>query len=155
MSNQDQKAIFITGSSSGLGRATAKLFAAKEWKVIASMRNPDKEKELTKTSGVALLRRFLIWLRTCRTMVVGCPILPHFGGTISVTPYPVRLGTTYLDAGRVLKPGSVTEYDRLKHLSFHHTVQLRQSFLNTDVDARIRYTFGPKDAGTFVDRSLF
>jgi NAD(P)-dependent dehydrogenase (short-subunit alcohol dehydrogenase family) len=30
MSNQDQKAIVITGRSSGLGRATAKLFAAKE-----------------------------------------------------------------------------------------------------------------------------
>jgi NAD(P)-dependent dehydrogenase (short-subunit alcohol dehydrogenase family) len=55
MSNRDQKAIFITGSSSGLGRATAKLFAAKEWKVIASMRNPDKEKELAKTSGVTLM----------------------------------------------------------------------------------------------------
>jgi uncharacterized protein YndB with AHSA1/START domain len=77
-----------------------------------------------------------------------------FGGTTNVTPYPVRLGTTYLDAGPVLKPGSVTEYDRPKHLSFHHTVQLRQSFLNTDVDARIRYTFDPKDGGTFVDRRL-
>jgi len=28
-----------------------------------------------------------------------------FGGTVDVTPYPVRLGTTYLDAGPVLKPG--------------------------------------------------
>jgi NAD(P)-dependent dehydrogenase (short-subunit alcohol dehydrogenase family) len=55
MSNQDQKAIFITGTSSGLGRATAKLFASKGWKVIASMRNPDKEKELAKTSGVTLM----------------------------------------------------------------------------------------------------
>ena len=55
MSNQDQKAIVITGSSSGLGRATAKLFAAKEWRVIAIMRNPDKEKELAKTSGVTLM----------------------------------------------------------------------------------------------------
>jgi NADP-dependent 3-hydroxy acid dehydrogenase YdfG len=55
MRNQDQKTIFITGSSSGLGRATAKLFAVKEWKVIASMRNPDKEKELAKTSGVTLM----------------------------------------------------------------------------------------------------
>ena len=38
MSNQDQKALFITitVSSSGLGRATAKLFASKGWKVIAS-----------------------------------------------------------------------------------------------------------------------
>jgi len=45
MSNQDQKAIFIIGSSSGLGRATAKLFASKSWKVIATMRDPSKEKE--------------------------------------------------------------------------------------------------------------
>jgi NAD(P)-dependent dehydrogenase (short-subunit alcohol dehydrogenase family) len=55
MSNQDQKAIFITGSSSGLGRATAKLFAAKEWKVIASIRNADREKVLAKISGVVLM----------------------------------------------------------------------------------------------------
>jgi NADP-dependent 3-hydroxy acid dehydrogenase YdfG len=31
MSNQDDKAIFITGRSSGLGRATSKLFASKGW----------------------------------------------------------------------------------------------------------------------------
>src|SRR5271169_3024317 len=55
MSNQGQKAIFITGSSSGLGRATAKLFASKGWKVIASMRDPKKEKELSNISGVALM----------------------------------------------------------------------------------------------------
>jgi NADP-dependent 3-hydroxy acid dehydrogenase YdfG len=55
MSNQHQKAIFITGSSSGLGRATAKLFAAKGWKVIASMRDPNEEKELAKTAGVTLI----------------------------------------------------------------------------------------------------
>jgi NAD(P)-dependent dehydrogenase (short-subunit alcohol dehydrogenase family) len=48
MSNQDPKAIFITGSSSGLGRASAKLFASKGWKVIASMRDPAKERDLAK-----------------------------------------------------------------------------------------------------------
>jgi NAD(P)-dependent dehydrogenase (short-subunit alcohol dehydrogenase family) len=53
MSNRDQKAIFITGSSSGLGRATAKLFASKGWKVIASMRDPKKEKE--RYSRVAII----------------------------------------------------------------------------------------------------
>jgi NAD(P)-dependent dehydrogenase (short-subunit alcohol dehydrogenase family) len=47
--------IFITGSSSGLGRATAKLFASKGWKVIASMRDPKKEKELGNISGVTLM----------------------------------------------------------------------------------------------------
>jgi len=54
-STQNQKTIFITGSSSGLGRATAKLFASKGWKVIATMRNPEKETELKNISGVALM----------------------------------------------------------------------------------------------------
>jgi uncharacterized protein YndB with AHSA1/START domain len=76
-----------------------------------------------------------------------------FRGTVDVTPYPVRLGTTYLDAGPIQKPGSVTEYDRPRHLSFHHTVQLRHPF-NTDVDARIRYAFEPQAGGTFVGRRL-
>jgi NAD(P)-dependent dehydrogenase (short-subunit alcohol dehydrogenase family) len=46
MSHRDRKAIFITGSSSGLGRAAAKLFASKGWNVIGSMRDPKKEHEL-------------------------------------------------------------------------------------------------------------
>ncbi|MCA9590490.1 MAG: SDR family oxidoreductase [Myxococcales bacterium] len=49
------KTIFITGSSTGLGRATALLFANKGWKVIATLRNPDKEKELGKVPNVTLL----------------------------------------------------------------------------------------------------
>ncbi len=49
------KTIFITGASSGLGKAAAKLFADKGWKVIATMRNPDKEEDLDKIEGVSLL----------------------------------------------------------------------------------------------------
>jgi uncharacterized protein YndB with AHSA1/START domain len=78
-----------------------------------------------------------------------------FGGTVNVTPYPVQLGTTYLDAGPIEKPGVVTEFDPPKHISFHHTVQLRRGFLNTDVDARVRYAFESKDGRTFVERKLF
>ncbi len=54
MRSQNPKTIFITGSSSGLGRATAKLFSSKGWRVIASMRNPEKETELAKLAGVVL-----------------------------------------------------------------------------------------------------
>jgi NAD(P)-dependent dehydrogenase (short-subunit alcohol dehydrogenase family) len=50
-----QKTIFITGSSTGLGRAAAVLFAGRGWKVIATMRNPDREKELSAVAGVSLL----------------------------------------------------------------------------------------------------
>jgi NAD(P)-dependent dehydrogenase (short-subunit alcohol dehydrogenase family) len=53
--NTSQKTIFITGSSSGLGRAAAKLFASKGWKVIATMRMPEKETELASIPGVELM----------------------------------------------------------------------------------------------------
>ncbi|MFC0774743.1 SDR family oxidoreductase [Terrimonas alba] len=49
------KTIFITGASTGLGKATAKLFAAKGWKVIATMRKPENEKELTLINNITLL----------------------------------------------------------------------------------------------------
>ena len=49
------KTIFITGSSTGLGKAVAKLFAAKGWRVIATMRHPEKETELAGLSNVVLL----------------------------------------------------------------------------------------------------
>lgn len=49
------KTIFITGSSTGLGRATALLFAKQGWKVIATMRNPAKETELQQVPGITLL----------------------------------------------------------------------------------------------------
>ena len=77
-----------------------------------------------------------------------------FGGTVNVTPYPVRLGTTYRDAGSVEKPGSVTEFDPPRHISFYHTVTIRRGLLKTDIDARIRYTFEPNQGGTFMLREL-
>jgi len=50
------KTTFITGASSGLGKATAKLFAAKGWTVIAAMRHPENETELTRLPNVHLLK---------------------------------------------------------------------------------------------------
>jgi len=49
------KTIFITGASGGLGKATAKLFQSNGWKVIATMRNPEKETELNTLENVTLL----------------------------------------------------------------------------------------------------
>ena len=49
------KTIFITGASTGLGKATAQLFQNKGWKVIATMRNPDAAAELASLENVTVL----------------------------------------------------------------------------------------------------
>ena len=49
------KTIFITGASTGLGKSTAKLFHANGWKVIATMRRPEKETELNQLENMTLL----------------------------------------------------------------------------------------------------
>lgn len=51
-----QKTIFITGASSGLGKAAAKLFRTKGWNIIATMRNPEKEQELKELPNVTLIK---------------------------------------------------------------------------------------------------
>jgi uncharacterized protein YndB with AHSA1/START domain len=78
-----------------------------------------------------------------------------FGGTTQVTPYPVRLGTTYLDAGPAGdRPGSVTEYDPPKHIAFHHTMLLKKGPLTANIDVNVRYTLEPMQGATHVIRAL-
>jgi len=49
------KTIFITGASTGLGRAAVQLFQSKGWQVAATMRNPDNGEELAALEGVVVL----------------------------------------------------------------------------------------------------
>jgi len=78
-----------------------------------------------------------------------------FGGTTEVSPYPVSLGTTYLDAGPAgQRPGSVTGYGRPKCIAFHHTMLLKRGLLTADIDVQIRYTLEPVELGTLVVRDL-
>lgn len=48
--------ILITGSSSGIGKETAKLFQSRGWNVIATMRTPENEDELSKLDNVLVTR---------------------------------------------------------------------------------------------------
>lgn len=48
------KTILITGASSGIGKATALYFQKQGWNVIATMRSPEKERELNTLDNVQL-----------------------------------------------------------------------------------------------------
>lgn len=51
-----KKTVFITGTSSGLGKESVRLFAAQGWNVAATMRTPEKETELNKLPNVQLFK---------------------------------------------------------------------------------------------------
>ncbi|HTI94279.1 MAG TPA: SDR family oxidoreductase [Puia sp.] len=51
-----KKTVFITGASSGFGKETARLFREKDWNVVATMRSPEKEQDLTGLPGVLVTK---------------------------------------------------------------------------------------------------
>jgi NAD(P)-dependent dehydrogenase (short-subunit alcohol dehydrogenase family) len=51
-----KKTVLITGTSSGIGKAAVQYFAQQGWNVAATMRSPEKEKELGKLPNVKLYR---------------------------------------------------------------------------------------------------
>jgi NADP-dependent 3-hydroxy acid dehydrogenase YdfG len=63
------KTILITGASSGIGKETAKHFQSKGWNVVATMRNPEKEKELTTLENVLVTKLDVLDLESIETAI--------------------------------------------------------------------------------------
>lgn len=61
--------ILITGASSGIGKATTKLFQEKGWNVVATMRTPEKEEELTALDNVLVTRLDVLDLDSIQSAV--------------------------------------------------------------------------------------
>src|ERR1700733_10657468 len=55
MADLGPNTIVITGASSGIGKATARLFVDKGWNVVATMRNPAAEKDLKESARLKLV----------------------------------------------------------------------------------------------------
>jgi len=64
-----KKTIFITGASTGIGKATAKLFQSKGWNVIATMRNPGNETELSNLDNVLVAKLDVLDLDSIKNAV--------------------------------------------------------------------------------------
>lgn len=62
--------IFITGTSTGLGRLTAKYFADKGWNVAATMRSPEKETELQNHPNIKIFKLDVTDLSQVKNAVV-------------------------------------------------------------------------------------
>jgi len=78
-----------------------------------------------------------------------------FGATRDVSPYPVGLGTRYLDAGPAgERPGSVTAFDRPHTIAFHQTMLIKRGPLTASADVNIRCALERVDGGTSVVRDL-
>lgn len=63
------KVIFITGTSSGLGKLTARHFAEQGWNVAATMRTPEKETELTQYDNIKIIKQDVTDVEQTKTAV--------------------------------------------------------------------------------------
>ncbi|MCF8395674.1 MAG: SDR family oxidoreductase [Melioribacteraceae bacterium] len=72
-----KKTVMITGTSSGIGKATALYFHQKGWNVAATMRHPEKEKDLTDSDNLKILQLDVTNIESVRKAINDG--IKHFG----------------------------------------------------------------------------
>lgn len=92
----DKKTVLITGCSTGIGKLTAKTFHDRNWNVVASMRTPGNETELTELDGVLVARLDVTDKASIRQAVDAG--LARFGALHAVVNNAARGGHALLEA---------------------------------------------------------
>ncbi len=72
------KTVLITGASSGIGKATAELFAERGWNVAATMRSPNESDLASKSQAIRLFRLDVTDPSSIETCV--SDVIAEFGG---------------------------------------------------------------------------
>ncbi len=77
-----------------------------------------------------------------------------FGGTTDISPLPVGLGTTYVDAGPAgVRRGEVTVYEPPRRICFHQPMEVAGPVRGT-IDIHLCHGLEPADGATRVAREL-
>jgi len=94
---------------------------------------------------IADLAHYDRWLRGSKS----------FGAITQISPLPVGLGTTYIDAGPSgTRHGEVTVYDPPTRISFHQPMKVKQRLLTGTIDIHLRHTLEQVEQMTRLNRDL-
>lgn len=115
------KTIFITGSSSGIGKATAKFFHQKGWNVLATMRKPENETDLKEDSRLKLLALDVENMESIERAVAAG--IAHFG------KIDVLLNNAGYGAYGPLEAGSDAEIRRQYNVNFFGVIDCIKAIL--------------------------
>ncbi|MDJ0787978.1 MAG: SDR family oxidoreductase [Myxococcota bacterium] len=88
--------VLITGCSTGIGKLAAQTFHAKGWNVVATLRTPEKEKQLSELDGVLVTRLDVTDKASIQAAV--SEALERFGGIDVVVNNAARGGHALLEA---------------------------------------------------------
>uniref|UniRef100_F4C2Q1 Short-chain dehydrogenase/reductase SDR n=1 Tax=Sphingobacterium sp. (strain 21) TaxID=743722 RepID=F4C2Q1_SPHS2 len=114
------KTIFITGASSGLGKAAAKLFAEKGWTVIATMRSIENETELSQLPNAHVLE-----LDICNSVQITDVVTK----AERISPVDVLFNNAGYGLGGDLEALSIEQIERQINTNFLGTILVSKAFL--------------------------
>jgi len=124
-----KKTILITGASSGIGKDTAKYFQSKGWNVIATMRSPENENELTKLDNVLVTKLDVLDLDSIDSAIANgiqrfgkIDVLLNNAGYGAYGPLESFIGCKV----KIVEPGAIATDFAGRSFDFNHNENLKE-----------------------------